>query len=392
MMQITRKHIQAVITYILIIVFALSFLYVGNRIASDDLDILQNEFAPPTVEAQVIRVLYVAQADEMDWWEGTTIYFEARVTNGELRGEVLAVTQMIDDFWAGNVREVTRGDRILITSFMDDEWHFMEHVRFHTILLLGGIFIVLLLLFGRMKGLSTILSLGFTCVAVFAVFLPAILSGRNIYLAALLVCVYAALVTIFLVNGINRKSFAAVIGCLGGMAAAALLTFVTGAVLGLTGVVSGESMHLLHLPLEPAIDLRAIIFAGIIIGAVGAVMDVAVSIASALWELRENAPDLSFKSIFRSGINIGKDVMASMTNTLVLAYIGSSLSVILLLIIHAGSLTELLNRELVIVEFLKAMIGSLGLLFTMPLSALICAVLYVGKNGEKTENTETEIV
>jgi len=391
-MQITRKHIQAVITYILIIVFALSFLYVGNRIASDDLDILQNEFAPPTVEAQVIRVLYVAQADEMDWWEGTTIYFEARVTNGELRGEVLAVTQMIDDFWAGNVREVTRGDRILITSFMDDEWHFMEHVRFHTILLLGGIFIVLLLLFGRMKGLSTILSLGFTCVAVFAVFLPAILSGRNIYLAALLVCVYAALVTIFLVNGINRKSFAAVIGCLGGMAAAALLTFVTGAVLGLTGVVSGESMHLLHLPLEPAIDLRAIIFAGIIIGAVGAVMDVAVSIASALWELRENAPDLSFKSIFRSGINIGKDVMASMTNTLVLAYIGSSLSVILLLIIHAGSLTELLNRELVIVEFLKAMIGSLGLLFTMPLSALICAVLYVGKNGEKTENTETEIV
>ena len=391
-MQITRKHIQAMIAYVAIIIFALSFLHVGNRIASHDLDILQNEFAPPTVEAQVIRVLYVAQADEMDWWEGTTIYFEARVTNGELRGEVLAVTQMIDDFWAGNVREVTRGDRILITSFMDDEWHFMEHVRFHTILLLGGIFIVLLLLFGRMKGLSTILSLGFTCVAVFAVFIPAILSGRNIYLAALIVCVYAVLVTIFLVNGINRKSFAAVIGCLGGMVVAALLTVVTGAVLGLTGVVSGESMHLLHLPLEPAIDLRAIIFAGIIIGAVGAVMDVAVSIASALWELRENAPDLSFKAIFRSGINIGKDVMASMTNTLVLAYIGSSLSVILLLIIHAGSLTELLNRELVIVEFLQAMIGSLGLLFTMPLSALVCAVLYVRKNGANEEKMETEIV
>jgi len=384
-MQITKKHTRAAIAYVAIIIFALSFLYFGNRIASDDLTILQNDFGAPTVEARITRILYVTEPDYMDWWQGTTINFEARVTSGEMRGQTLRASQMIDDFWGENTREVERRDRIILSSFMEDEWHFIEHIRFNSILLIGGVFVVLLLLFGRMKGLSTILSLGFTCVAVFAVFIPAILSGRNIYIAALLVCVYAILVTIFLVNGINKKSLAAVIGCLGGVAAASVLTFVIGGVLGLTGVVSSESMHLLHLPLEPVIDLRAIIFAGIIIGAVGAVMDVAVSIASALWELRENAPDLTFRSIFKSGINIGRDVMGSMTNTLVLAYIGSSLSVILLLIVHVGSLTELLNRELVIVEFLKAIIGSLGLLFTMPLSALICAALYGRREKEEME-------
>ena len=150
-------------------------------------------------------------------------------------------------------------------------------------------------------------------------------------------------------------------------------------VLGLTGWINSESAHLANLPTENPIDLKAIIFAGIIIGAVGAIMDVAVSISSALWELKAQAPKLSFGGIFKSGVNIGRDIMGSMTNTLVLAYIGSSLTVILLLIVYAASFTELLNREMVIIELLQSLVGSMGILLTMPLTALVCAVLYTKK-------------
>jgi uncharacterized membrane protein len=190
------------------------------------------------------------------------------------------------------------------------------------------------------------------------------------------------------VNGVNKKSLAAITGCFGGVIAAAALTFIMNNILALTGIVSGESMSLLFLPLDEPIDLRAIIFGGILIGSVGAVMDVAVSISSALWEVKTQAADLTFRSIYKSGVNIGRDVLGSMTNTLVLAYIGSSLSLILLLIVHTGSLTELLNRELVIVELLKAIIGSLGLLFTMPLTAMICAALY-SKKPEQSYSGES---
>jgi uncharacterized membrane protein len=211
------------------------------------------------------------------------------------------------------------------------------------------------------------------------VFIPSILTGKNIYISAIVVCVYSVVVTLFLLNGVNRKSIAAITGCFGGVIAAGLLTLFMNNALSLTGMVDSESIFLLYLPTENPIDLKAIIFAGIIIGAVGAIMDVAVSISSALWELKIQAPALTFRELFASGTNIGKDIMGSMTNTLVLAYIGSSLSVILLLIVGAHSFIDLLNRELVVIELLQAIVGSLGILLTMPLTALMCALLFTQK-------------
>jgi uncharacterized membrane protein len=155
-----------------------------------------------------------------------------------------------------------------------------------------------------------------------------------------------------------------------------LLTFVMERTLELSGVISEDSLDLLFLPARNPIDLRAIVFAGIIIGAVGAIMDIAMSIASSLWEMRVRAPGIGFKELLSSGINIGRDMMGTMVNTLVMAYIGSSLSIVLLLFVYTNSLTDLLNRESVIAELLQAIIGSIGILATMPFTAFICAVFY----------------
>ena len=130
------------------------------------------------------------------------------------------------------------------------------------------------------------------------------------------------------------------------------------------------------------IDLKAIIFAAILIGALGAIMDVSMSISSSLWEVKEKSGATSFNTLFRSGMNIGRDVMGTMANTLILAYIGSSLSIVLLLSAYSTSLIYLLNREMIVVEILQALVGSFGILFAMPLTSFICAIIYK-ENSER---------
>ena len=305
------------------------------------------------------------------------ITFYATITSGEDKGKSVLANQILGGITIGaDAKEVAAGDNILMTEISPGEWHFSDYIRINGILVLAAIFVILLLFFGRIKGLNAILSLGLTCVAIFAVFIPSILSGKNIYASSIIVCVYSIIVTLLIANGANKKSIAAIAGCFGGVIATGILTVIMDKVLGLTGMINEEAMYLVYLNPDNPIDLKAIIFAGIIIGAVGAVMDVAMSISSALWELKEQAPDLNSSGFFKSGMNIGRDVMGTMTNTLVLAYIGSSLSLVLLLIVYVSTFTELINRELVIVELLQAVVGSLGILLTMPLTALICSVLY----------------
>ena len=130
------------------------------------------------------------------------------------------------------------------------------------------------------------------------------------------------------------------------------------------------------------IALKGVIFGAIVIGAIGAFMDVAMSISSALYEMKEKYAANSFAQLVSSGFTIGRDIMGTMANTLVLAYIGSSLSVVLLLITYNPTLLDLMNREMVIVEILQALIGSLAILMTLPLTALVAGTLY-SRTGDK---------
>jgi uncharacterized membrane protein len=151
--------------------------------------------------------------------------------------------------------------------------------------------------------------------------------------------------------------------------------------LKLTGVVDEASVYLLLMNPEHPVDLKGVIFGAILIGAMGAVMDVSMSISSSLYEMKEKYAAHSFAQLFSSGMTIGKDIMGTMANTLVLAYIGSSLSTVLLLITYNPSLLDLMNREMVVIEILQAIIGSLGILMTLPLTAMVSGFLYSRGNN-----------
>ena len=360
------------------------FLFLGNRIAGaglqERIDIGEFAFYTGIVTQIVERV-----EEQVSDFVNTSIIFEVRITDRPRRGEEITAAQLQSDFFITGDREVEVGDRVLIVynDFMS-EYFFHDFSRINAVLILGAALFVLIILFGRAKGLNAIVSLAFTCLAVFLVFIPAILSGRNIYMTTIIVCLFSIVSTLLIVIGPNKKAISAMLGCLGGVLLAAFLMLVMDGVLNLTGVVDQESQMLLRLPTENPINLRAIIFAGVILGAVGAIMDVAMSISSSLWEVREASKVYNFRSLIKSGNNIGRDILGTMLNTLILAYIGSSLSLILVIVVHTPSYAELFNMELIVIEFVRALVGAFGMFLTIPLTAAICGYLYTsgGKDEE----------
>jgi len=388
-MRLFRKYPTAIVWFLSAI-----FLLVGNMVASQGMDTFtaDDEFAVSTA--------VVTEIIERDDWQlemgsgffidNTQITFSARITSGDARGQVVIVDQHIDGMLITPVKEVEVGARVLIfDDYFLGRYTFIDFVRINYIIILGGVFFVLMVLFGGLKGLNSIVALGFTCAAIFFVLIPAILGGRNIYAAALIVCVYIIASTLLAVIGPNRKAVSAMLGCLGGVLLAALLMLFMDVILNLTGVVDQDSQFLLTLPIDTPLSLSAVVFAGVIIGAVGAIMDVAMSISSSLWEVNLAGENMSFRAVYRSGLNIGRDILGTMLNTLILAYIGSALSLILLLTFYSQgtSLLELFNREMIAVELLRALIGSFGIFLAVPLTSGICGLLYTGRGRRQEYNS-----
>ena len=362
------------VPYLVTVIISVLLLVIGHTVMVRDMFTLKNPEQVP-VKAVVVNITDRVQAES-----DTTIVFEARISGGAHNGEIVKATHIVYNVLRTGPREAAEGDTVMLVKF-GDVWFFNGYVRANKLIGLGILFVVCVLIFGRKKGFNTILSLGLTCIAVFAVFIPSILSGKNIYIMAALVCVYTTITTLLIVSGFNKKTLAAVIGCISGIMITGMIAIVMDQLLRLTGIVDEQSRTLVNLPLVNPVNLKAIIFAGIIIGAMGAIMDVAMSISSSLWEVKEKAGTIPFDALFRSGLNIGRDILGSMANTLVLAYIGSSLSVVLILTVYSNSLMELINREMIVVEILQALAGIFGILAAMPLTAFFSAKLYLKKRG-----------
>ena len=383
-----RKNQEKII---LILAILISFLYIfaANKYVSRDANANQNLGEYDTYKAKVVEIVSVDIENYDIGGEilvGKNINFDVKILNGEFKGEIVSVNQQINPYMAIQPPEIELNDKILISQAFSiseveesNEWTMIEHVRTDAIMLLLLVFFVCLVIFGRMKGVLTMVSLILTCLSIFLVFIPSILGGHNIFFWALQICVFIIIMTLLIVNGWNMKSLSAAIGCVGGVFVAGILTVIMDKFLTLTGMIDDESVFLHLLNPDNPIDLKAIIFASIIIGAVGAIMDVAISIASSLNEIKAQNENISFGELFSSGITIGRDIMGTMTNTLILAYIGSSLSMVLLLVSNTPSLTYLVNTEMIIVEILQALVGSLGILLTLPLTSLVSAFLYTKK-------------
>jgi len=380
--------IKIKITYLLTIIISVAVLFIGHKIAVKDMLKFQN-YSQVIVKAKVLNVLdreadeeKTGEGEESTFVIGSRIIFEAKITEGFRKGEIVKAIQSMNSFIQNSQKEVYKNAQILLIH-TNNEWYFNGYNRINALFVLGGLFVFCLILFGGKKGVNTIISLSMTCAAIFAVLIPSILSGKNIYVMSIITCIYVIAMMILIVIGFNKKALAAMTGCAGGVIIAGLIAVIMDKALFLTGIIDEHSRYLINLPGDININLKAIIFAGILIGAMGAIMDVAVSIASSLWEVKEKAKTISFKELFASGVTIGRDIMGSMSDTLILAYIGTSLTVVLILTVFSNSLLGLFNSEMIAVEILQAMAGSIGILFAMPLTALFCSFIYLREKNKE---------
>lgn len=377
------------IVFIVALIVSILYIFIGNRIVMKDNSFLANITKSDYPRAKITRILERKETpieiEGMENQYNTDITFEAQITSGERKNQLVIATQNISTYITGTVKEVAAGDKVLLyndtTYENQSKWYFVEYSRISALVVLTIIFLGLIVLFGKQKGAKTLVSLIFTVLSIFIVYIPAILGGHNIYFWTIVTCVFITISTVMLVYGYSKKTITTALGCIGGVLVAGLLTLIMNSVLRLTGFTDENAIYLQQL--NASMDLKAIIFGGILIGAVGAIMDVSIDIASSLYEVASKLEKPDFKTIIKSGFNIGKDIMGTMTNTLILAYIGSSLSTVLLLTASNHSLVYLLNLEMITVEVLQALAGSIGILTAIPLTSFVAASLYKHVDNKK---------
>lgn len=344
------------------------------------------EEGTPTASSQLIfvpaKVTAVLEDDAQPDWENSegrrigTQELEIRILSGRHKGEVLPLTNYLSALF--NV-DVGVGDRIIVRLItQEDGSYYASLFNYDRALVMGGamlVFCAVLVLLGGRKGVRALLGLVFTLVCLWFLLIPGLIRGLPAIPLTIAVAAVCAAASLILLDGPSRKSLCAILGCVGGVAAAGLFAALVGALTPMDGFNMSEAENLLLYGAEKGLSIRGLLVCGVLVAALGAVMDVAMSIASAAWELREHNDGLSRRELFRSGMNIGRDAMGTMANTLILAFAGSSFNLLILIQIYDIPFLQLANTDFLCIEMLQSVAGSMGILLTVPLVAAISAYL-----------------
>jgi len=253
------------------------------------------------------------------------------------------------------------------------------YARDKVLYILIFLFIFVLILVGRIKGLMALISLIITGLLIAFFMLPLMFKGYSPILLAIITATIVIFLSLMLIGGFNKKSLAAIIGTSAGVVIAGIISLVSGKFAHLTGITGEASEQLIYIVGSFPINIKGIMFAGIIISSLGAVMDVGMSIASVIFEIHNKAPELNKAELFKSGMNVGKDIMGTMANTLILAFAGCSLSIMVLLMAYDMPYFRAINLNTVSTEIIQGLSGSIGLILTVPITSIISALFIENK-------------
>lgn len=330
-----------------------------------------------TIRARVVAVVEDGQID----------------LGGMIQRYQIARVELLEGKLQGIIAEMDYGRRQVLSSQVylqtDDEIlvtvgsrpdgsltvYFADHVRTNSLLWLAAIFAVTILIISRWKGLRSLLSMAFSLLVIVGFIIPKILAGGDPLLASVTGSVILLSVTLYLTYGWNLKTHAAVVSMI-------LVLLITGTLAGvfvnftrLTGSGDENALFLIQM-LNAQINLRGLLLGGMIIGALGVLDDLVTTQASAVFELHHANGSLGFRGLYQSAMRIGQDHVAATVNTLVLAYAGASLPMLLMFSLGRGDYGLLVNFEFVAEEIVRTLVGSLGLVAAVPLTTAI-AILFV---------------
>ena len=300
------------------------------------------------------------------------------VRSGDYKGQQMQVYNYVGPLYGGPLKV---GDRatVLISTYSDGTVNatVYEFDRLLPLCIVLVLFIAAAVAVGGRTGVKSLVALAVTLVCLFGVLLPSLMKGANTLLMTFIVCAYVAVVSLTIVGGVRKKTVCAMLGAVTGTALALLFGLLAQGLTRIDGLRIDDVEPLLQLrQTGTPIGLRGLLVGGIVISALGAVMDVTMGIASSLSEVHAANPELSRRALFRSGMNIGRDMVGTMTNTLILAFLGSGFTLILYLYSLGLSSRQLLSSAYVSLEVVSGVASSVGVILSIPLTALITAEVF----------------
>ncbi|MFG2573597.1 YibE/F family protein [Streptomyces sp. NPDC048481] len=304
--------------------------------------------------------------------KGTCKKATIRVDTGDDKGRTFTEIVQPDQ-----TRQLEQGEKVVVayepSAPKDLQYSVTDVNRRIPMSVLAGIFAIAVVVVGRLRGVMALVALAISFLVLNFFVLPAILQGSNPLVVAVVGSSAIMLIALYLCHGLSARTSVAVLGTLVSL----LLIGVLGSLFidwaALTGNTD-DNTGLIH-GLYPSIDMSGLLLAGIIIGSLGVLDDVTVTQTSAVWELHEANPSMGRRGLYRAGIRIGRDHIASVVNTLVLAYAGAALPLLLLFSIAQSSVGGVANSELVAEEIVRTLVGSIGLVASVPVTTLLAALV-----------------
>ena len=308
-------------------------------------------------------------------------YCEVELLEGKFKGDETRAVNMLSGslesdkiFEEGDVAHV-------VVSYNDDgitSVTMNDHYRIDKELILAGIFILFLILFAGGTGLRAVCSFAITILTIWKILVPAYLGGANPIWCGILITAFLTLLIIFFVYGFDMKTLAACGGAFLGVLVTCILGCVFTDAFKIHGAVMSYSESLLYAGYQD-LSLTRIFMSAIFIGASGAMIDLSVDITSAVNEVVHKKPDIGWKEAMLSGMNVGRAAMGTMTTTLLLAYSGGYIALLMTFMAQGTPIENILNYKYVSAEILQTIVGSLGLVTVAPLTALTSGILLTGK-------------
>ena len=344
-------------------------------------------------------------------YEGALIYTESEKCKAEVistdessvintglvqSGEQLCELKILDGMFEGvnmlsgsleNDKMYSPGDEALVVVSYDDAGGITsvtmtDHYRVDKEVILAIMFIVLLILFAGKNGVFAVLSFVITVLMIWKILVPCYLRGMNPVIVGMGITVVLTAVIIFLVYGVDKRTLTAFMGSMLGTATTCIIGMIFTDMFKIHGAVMSYSETLLYSGYQH-LNLTQIFVSGIFIGASGAMMDLSVDITSAVHEVVQKKPDISWKEAAKSGMNVGRAAMGTMTTTLLLAYSGGYIALLMTFMAQGTPIINILNYKYVASEVLDTLVGSFGLVTVAPFTALMSGLMLTGGRKEK---------
>ena len=311
-------------------------------------------------------------------WQGRddvrrgTMTFEIEVLSGTFAGQILEANYHLSSPVHVNFDV---GDLVSVRIFEFEGEIRMTEIRYpeRTFLLIGVVvlFLAFLCIVGGKRGILATIGLVFTVACVMLLLIPLINAGYPVVLMTLLVLTLVIVATITMLAGTTVKAVAAILGSLAGIGLAAIFALLASGILNISGYNMVNYRAVIHLSMGAQIS--GLFVSSVIVAAIGAIMDASMSVASAMNEVKYANPDINMRDLFKAGFNVSRDVMGTMSSTLILAFIGGSLAMMIFMYVTDVSFNQFINNNLIVMEVIKGVAGSFGIILAAPLTALITA-------------------